>query len=1154
MQKLLRISLALAALISLAATLTACGSNAPQAVTVVATATPTTTPVPPVTSPQPPATPPSKSLPIPDLDCEGCEVIVLDEDEVRDKYFRRGRQYLLAGCYYGEQIDGPRGPNADREVVFSHQNNAHVDDQIIVNWGASRTRDLPGQGCYELVATYTGEDDYTYCPGSVPGGCRAGFGGIALQFHTFKILDYAEISSGKWRDYRTAAPTPTPPPTATVVPFPTPPPTLSPTPTPTPEPTATPTPEPASTPASTLAGSLRQPDTVTWDFLPTIDGNYIHFAGRTGRPGLLQEFILGDNPYCSQFHLYRGPGQWEWIGDIAEPLPVGWHYEEVPKIAVVNGSIDPDTGEFSITARINDKSVVGTRNLYLSVESRALPGPDGFCLPGNTYSETPVASGNIPDGLKSTQHFHLDAIQWVDPPTITGDTMRFAGKAAPGLVRLTWQERHCNQLHLYDLTESGYHYIDPINPLLPRGRSWTDSVIAEVTGQRTESDGTFEAAVKLSGNALRSYGNPVLAVDAQSVLDSSTNQCGDSGTLSAIDIRSATASLSPTPVPLTPAPTPAPTPTAVPLRPTPTQATLHDTRNTRWLRSVHPALYRQIQQLAWVQDGLSERDRETIDELLYIGSGDIANLREVLGLAWVRDEISETEKDTIHWLHALNYENENAAASTISLLWFQDGITEIEREAVRRLFEIGGTHRDAATALIAMPFLQTLEYDDVLALQGMRSLAHNGLLQALMDTPAWRSGFTDTQTVLVAAAGTLNESQEIRQMMGPGYANIETVYGGAALTPGLKISIIRAGTQPRPWTADYIEGAVKFAEETMGLPLPVRHVILMLNDNAVTIDFGGTNHGHAISYLPEYEQARSAYDKFKYQSGLMHEVAHYYWRGNENWIDEGLANIFEYMHGSEEAISPGLLENPRGDCEVHDLERLSSQSPEKSNPQFRCNYYLGQLLFQELLENLGEAEFNRKLRELYRLSQEKQDADYDPGITEVRQVFRDQAHIIGKHWNGRLNAPENRPFDKGVPRRNHSLIQWDQYPIYDGDSVTFRGTLIGDAVLSSETIEQARKGGYQNFTLIPADGREHTGTILPPLNGGRSWTLDDPGDTTAIEYRLDGRTFSIKFRLRQSLANPTDYVVTVWGYPDASRTPYTGENIDILGYARIRVE
>ena len=52
----------------------------------------------------------------------------------------------------------------------------------------------------------------------------------------------------------------------------------------------------------------------------------------------------------------------------------------------------------------------------------------------------------------------------------------------------------------------------------------------------------------------------------------------------------------------------------------------------RWLQSVHPALYRQVQELTWVKDGLSERERETLDELLYMGVGEISNLESVLAL------------------------------------------------------------------------------------------------------------------------------------------------------------------------------------------------------------------------------------------------------------------------------------------------------------------------------------------------------------------------------------------------------------------------------------------------------------------------------------------------------------------------------------------
>ena len=228
-------------------------------------------------------------------------------------------------------------------------------------------------------------------------------------------------------------------------------------------------------------------------------------------------------------------------------------------------------------------------------------------------------------------------------------------------------------------------------------------------------------------------------------------------------------------------------------------------------------------------------------------------------------------------------------------------------------------------------------------------------------------------------------------------------------------------------------------------------------------------------------------------------------------------------------------------------------SPEQQG-RYDCSYFLGQLLFQELLDELGRGAFSQGLQELYRLSLETKDEGETPGIAEVREAFPDKAAVVEKHWSGKLNAPENRPYDEGVPRRSHSLIQWDQHPTYDGTFVTFGGTLLGDAVLFNETLAEARTDGRTNFTLASASGYDSVGSVLPPLTSGRQWILDNAGDVVATEYELHDGTFTVRFRYPQPLGDPSDYVVLVWGFQDGSRSSFFGWEIDVLGNARIRVE
>ena len=501
--------------------------------------------------------------------------------------------------------------------------------------------------------------------------------------------------------------------------------------------------------------------------------------------------------------------------------------------------------------------------------------------------------------------------------------------------------------------------------------------------------------------------------------------------------------------------------------------------------------------------------------------------------------LDEHESQDLRWLQ----DNHPELYSQLGALhWVADGLSDAEIANLEALLQVG--RRDIATmeALAPMPFLSTADATDTLALRSIHWLAITGLLAPLTSHETFLDGIDDTETTLVAAAGTVVAYPwEIASVLTPGYMSVQT----SGTNSGVRLSILRPGwIYPAPETIGTLERTVEFVEMTMGLPLPVEHVILVLYDYAVLPGAAGVNFGFGISFLPYHEQPEDTFLWWTFRTGLAHEVAHYYWRLNERWLDEGMAVIFERLYGLYVGLSPGQLQSLRRGCEAHDLQMLSE------NPEFVCNYYLGPRLFDELRDAMTEAEFSQAMLELYNLTIAEQDAGGRPGIDEVRQAFSAHAEIVEKHWSGGLNAPENRPPDEGIERITHDLVEWEERPAYDESTgmVTLKGTLLEDAVFTD--IGQ-RTSGYPSFTLVRADSRRKLGSILPPVSGP-GWILDDPADVVATSYEVAGQEFSVTFQF-PLYGDPTDYVVVVWGYLGEHRIVTIRDGADPLGYSRIRI-
>ena len=386
--------------------------------------------------------------------------------------------------------------------------------------------------------------------------------------------------------------------------------------------------------------------------------------------------------------------------------------------------------------------------------------------------------------------------------------------------------------------------------------------------------------------------------------------------------------------------------------------------NADWLRSRHGGTYKTIKNLRWVKDGLTGEEAKTAQNLIHMAANDHETLERVLALQWTEDHITPSESKAIQQLMYLSYR---------------------DKEATRKVAE--------------MPFLESVTEADALLIDGLHGRWHRGTLSGFMNHPAVADGITDNETVFAVAATIIDDNSQLGRVLNPGSATVETIQTASSRTPNLSISIVRAGTRKVTDSSKTVEEAVKYVEEEMGLPLPTNHVIVLLDDTGVIADFAGVNYGQAIGYLKKGEDGTD-WDRASFRKGMVHEVAHYFWRGSEDWIDEGIANTIEYNFARDKGLPPEMMAADQRGCTIKTLENLSRTNPEQGSPQFQCNYYLSERLFLDLQFAQGQERFGNGLRRLYQTSLNFRENDEEAGLDEIRNSFADQEERISRHWTG----------------------------------------------------------------------------------------------------------------------------------------------------------
>ena len=355
--------------------------------------------------------------------------------------------------------------------------------------------------------------------------------------------------------------------------------------------------------------------------------------------------------------------------------------------------------------------------------------------------------------------------------------------------------------------------------------------------------------------------------------------------------------------------------------------------------------------------------------------------------------MNDVEVKTIEELSYIAYENAEVASAVVSLSWVQDSVNGAEAALIEDFGSIAGNDAGAALQIVGMPFIEIIEPPDISAMASLRQLAafKPETFVRVMSHAALLDGISNDIAPIVATLNGVAGTNPglIDVLLDSSKVLLERRIITLPLSGDVILFIIRTspGTER---SMDLLEHSVRSAEEYMGAPLPTNYVGL-LYENAVRESFAGTNFGTHIAILPKFDIDDGTAEAEFAGSNIAHEVAHYYWSGNADWVDEGAAEFMaSIVERDRTGRHIGATNSPCAHARnIAQLERLDIA---EDGIEFGCNYSLGERLFLDLNRTLGDTQFRQGFRELYIASAARDDTDdygsASIGIGHVREAFR----------------------------------------------------------------------------------------------------------------------------------------------------------------------
>ena len=393
-------------------------------------------------------------------------------------------------------------------------------------------------------------------------------------------------------------------------------------------------------------------------------------------------------------------------------------------------------------------------------------------------------------------------------------------------------------------------------------------------------------------------------------------------------------------------------------------------------------------------------------------------------LPWIRDGLQPGENADYDYLVSLADKYPFAMSKALDKNWLQDGVARTEFAVIESL---GLLSADSLVRIVAMPFLERIDPADPNAVTALQQLENESRddFQRIMAHPTIADGIADEEAKIVTLMYGMNQyRQELVEPLLSGtdvYLEERTIQ--LPLAGETLLVIIRVQDQPNR-LMDYLEIGTRNMETFVGEPFPTKYMAVFLPryhpDEKPEGLRPGTYRTTSFRYDDPYWQNPDSGENWAGQ--LAHGIAHYYFGGwfgvggpsgrMRGWMAEGsaqfLGNSLSEKVRAGRPVAPTLapchsaktiaeldaqeITQPRTIAERRaDIDRTEEDGPKNVDDRWLCKYTLGESLFIDLYQELGEETFLRGMGNLYRKTLRDDPSDDCEGtyaeICHLRHAF-----------------------------------------------------------------------------------------------------------------------------------------------------------------------